>query len=82
MKMQRLSFLMVQVLVVLALLFSGPSFLHAEVLVSGASYDQLSPHIAFNEIDNQYLTVWEDRRWGFGAARDLYGQRSMLAENF
>lgn len=38
-------------------------------------YDQVRPAIAFNDAANQYLVVWEDHHWAWGADADIYGQR-------
>jgi len=73
--MSKISPLITRAFVIIAFFLLAPSFGYADFKLTGAAYDQLSPRIAFNEIDNQYLTVWEDRRWGWGDDRDLYGQR-------
>jgi len=46
-----------------------------EIALSTWEYDQLKPSVAYNGAANQFLVVWEDHHWGFGADWDIYGQR-------
>ena len=43
--------------------------------ISTWEYDQLVPRIAFNEVDYEYMVVWEDHHWGWGDDWDIYGRR-------
>lgn len=52
----------------------SPSAIAEAVLVNW-EYDQLAPAVAFHETSNQYVVVWEDHHWGFGADWDIYGRR-------
>ena len=46
-----------------------------EITIAAWEYDLIEPRTAFNSGANQFLVVWEDHRWGWGEARDIYGQR-------
>lgn len=39
-------------------------------------YDQTSPAIAYNQVEHEYLLVWEDHYWGWGNDWDIYGLRT------
>jgi len=58
--MSKISPLITRAFVVIAFFLLAPSFGYTDFKLFGAAYDQLSPRIAFNEIDNQYLTVWQN----------------------
>jgi len=45
------------------------------IAISTWQYDQLKPRLAFNAAAGEWLVVWEDHHWGWGAYRDVYGQR-------
>jgi hypothetical protein len=45
------------------------------IAISTWQYDQLKPRLAFNAAAGEWLVVWEDHHWGWGAYRDIYGQR-------
>jgi hypothetical protein len=38
-------------------------------------YDQIEPAAAYNTSAGEYLVVWEDHHWGYGANWDIYGRR-------
>lgn len=38
-------------------------------------YDQVQPAITHNLSAGEYLAVWEDHHWGWGADSDIYGRR-------
>ncbi|MBI4517761.1 MAG: hypothetical protein HY699_18300 [Deltaproteobacteria bacterium] len=51
------------------------SLVGSKVAISTWEYDQLKPRVAFANTANEFLVVWEDHHWGFGADWDIYGQR-------
>lgn len=63
------------------------SSLGGERVLSNAPYDQVYPKTAYDSNNDRFLVIWEDHRWAWGAARDLYGQLldgdgSLLGGNF
>ncbi len=52
--------------------------LAASVIVSW-EYDQIQPAVAYNSGAGQFLSVWEDHHWGWGADWDIYA-RFMAAD--
>lgn len=69
-------FIMVSVTLI-ALVSVGAAVLASPLASAVVSweYDQIRPAAAFNSAANQYLVVWEDHHWGWGADSDIYGQR-------
>ena len=58
-----------------------------QIALSTWEYDQLKPHIAHNTLSDEFLVVWEDHHWSWGAERDIYAQRlnaggGLLGGNF
>jgi len=54
---------------------SEPAALTAPAPIIAWEYDQLHPATAFNAQTHEYLVVWEDHHWGWGADWDIYAQR-------
>lgn len=46
----------------------------SEIVVCNWEYDQIMPRLAYNDHENQFLIVWEDHHWGWGADWDIYGR--------
>ncbi len=46
-----------------------------EIAISTWQFDQIKPRLAYNNIMNEFFVIWEDHHWGWGDARDIYGQR-------
>jgi len=46
-----------------------------EFAISTWEYDQIKPQLAYSSSAGEFLVVWEDHHWGWGEARDIYGQR-------
>ncbi|MCK5793471.1 MAG: hypothetical protein KAH12_02110, partial [Anaerolineales bacterium] len=46
----------------------------SEFAIATWDQDLIKPKIACNQNSGGFLVVWEDHRWGWGAARDIYGQ--------
>jgi hypothetical protein len=38
-------------------------------------YDQIGPRLAYSPASQEYLAVWEDHHWAFGADSDIYARR-------
>jgi hypothetical protein len=47
----------------------------SQIAISTWQYDQVKPRLAYGAAGNEFLVVWEDHHWGWGEARDIYGQR-------
>jgi hypothetical protein len=47
----------------------------ARIDLSTWEHDQLAPRAAFNPGRGEFLVVWEDHHWGWGADSDIYGRR-------
>lgn len=61
------------------LLASDGTTVGSELNISTWEYDQLKPRVACNTAADEFLVVWEDHHWGFGADWDIYGQRLSTA---
>lgn len=47
----------------------------ADFAISAWEYDQLRPRVAHNTSSDEFLVVWEDHHWAWGADSDIYAQR-------
>jgi hypothetical protein len=43
--------------------------------ISTAAYEQMLPELVYNPDYDEFMIVWEDHRWAWGDAADIYGQR-------
>ena len=43
--------------------------------VSTWEYEQINPRLDYNPDLDEFMVVWEDHHWAWGAAADIYGQR-------
>jgi len=60
-------------LLVLATLFTpSPVFAADDIPISTAEDVQTDPAVAYNSLDEEYLVVWQDHRFGL---QEFYGQR-------
>lgn len=46
----------------------------AAAAITTWEYDQIKPKIAYNATANNFLVVWEDHHWGWGADWDIYAR--------
>jgi hypothetical protein len=46
-----------------------------EIPISTWEYPQLYPELDYNPDLDEFLIVWQDHHWAWGAAADIYGQR-------
>ena len=51
------------------------TLLAGELAIATWEYDLIKPRLAYNSLDNEFLVVWEDHRWGWGDDWNIYGQR-------
>ncbi len=58
------------------LLLSGEGYpIQENMILCNWEYDQIVPQVAYNPLNGEFLTIWEDHHWGFGNDWDIYGQR-------